>query len=985
MASTLKGDYDGLPNCTDCQDPAFIARWNAALREFQAARTSLVNTMATVRTGMNPLGIFDNDAPLYFGDPQGTNSRYFAGSDYLLDGWAVPAVATAQTSLNAARDAWVAQQNSLVQDEEAQANRAHYVDQLKSTYASKILNNCGPLEGGQLGEADVLDAVKNGQIDLDTCYINPSCLGTDDVSNAAIRHQVIKQSFNADVATFNLCMWDQLKDAAPSMNPPLLPQSRIPPNNLSGGLGSPQQKVDLLTLIHPTATSFLHTQTPETGYTDISCFLEGTENQVIPRCDCGDDSGSALPSDNANACNAKTGCWTVCGPKKCQGPMGVQVCTDNTCTPEHPQGCTYPNNCLFRRDFMATNPQYHGRPPSESEMIPDMGFETHPWTQVTTQQVGNSVIVTTGLPRRTTGQNCKIPADYFYGYVPDSWHYQDLSLVLPAQWLQAYVTCSSGAKITDVMSTPGLDADVRYPFADSPLPVPEMADTCFSGAMGTSARTLRGAALQLKHSQETVSANAGHLDDVFNLCLKDKDNAQKAAEAHKAELTAWEVLGVAAAVVAAAAATYVTAGAAAPGLAAAAGYTGAAATAAAATITTGVTAAAVLSTGIGGFLAIQREQINENIAKLEAQFANDNTVQSCWNEYRQTLRNMAGLETEIEQASNTVTVEAGNLGRLKDENQQAFQDGEAKLTIEQGRKYGSYAHSYWFDDKVSRFRTEFEWSRKLTYLAMLAVEYEFQQSLPYRGDVLTAANPDKLEQVVLGLKQEQISRTVNGRRPESASTVISLRDDVLTIDDRSQITIAGERNWTPAQRFEGRLRNGGYAYYASDGTYLGQGVPFDLAPQGILEDRCGERMWRVTATIQGDGLSDTTPNAPILLLKSNTFSSQWCDTGGADIPGMQSSSVHPTTQLFRPGDSPVTSDATGFTPALMYPWFNIRRTDFYKQTYQDGSSEELAGRGLYGQYVLLFPKQLLDSGFPLEKVEDVLLRIDYLSVDNLPQ
>jgi hypothetical protein len=44
----------------------------------------------------------------------------------------------------------------------------------------------------------------------------------------------------------------------------------------------------------------------------------------------------------------------------------------------------------------------------------------------------------------------------------------------------------------------------------------------------------------------------------------------------------------------------------------------------------------------------------------------------------------------------------------------------------------------------------------------------------------------------------------------------------------------------------------------------------------------------------------------------------------------------------------------------------------------------LAGRGLYGDYVLLFPKELQDKGFPLDRVEDILLRVDYLSIDNLP-
>jgi hypothetical protein len=122
-----------------------------------------------------------------------------------------------------------------------------------------------------------------------------------------------------------------------------------------------------------------------------------------------------------------------------------------------------------------------------------------------------------------------------------------------------------------------------------------------------------------------------------------------------------------------------------------------------------------------------------------------------------------------------------------------------------------------------------------------------------------------------------------------------------------------------------------------------------------------------------------------LLLKRNSFSSQWCASNDSDRPPMQSGAIYPSEQLFRPGAVAAADDATSFTPALLNPWFNIRKTDFYKSSYQDGASEELAGRGLYGDYVLLFPKQVLDAGFPIDKVEDVLLRIDYLSVDNLSQ
>jgi hypothetical protein len=153
---------------------------------------------------------------------------------------------------------------------------------------------------------------------------------------------------------------------------------------------------------------------------------------------------------------------------------------------------------------------------------------------------------------------------------------------------------------------------------------------------------------------------------------------------------------------------------------------------------------------------------------------------------------------------------------------------------------------------------------------------------------------------------------------------------------------------------------------------------------GALVNRCAERLWRVTATVQGDGLSARDPSAAVFLLKRNSFQSQWCQ-GRGDKSLMQSSSIQPSRDLFRPGDIREPKDESGaWTAALLYPWFNVRRADFYKVQYRDGASEELAGRGLYGDYVLLFPKELVERGFPLDRVEDVLVRFDYLSVDNLP-
>jgi len=136
-----------------------------------------------------------------------------------------------------------------------------------------------------------------------------------------------------------------------------------------------------------------------------------------------------------------------------------------------------------------------------------------------------------------------------------------------------------------------------------------------------------------------------------------------------------------------------------------------------------------------------------------------------------------------------------------------------------------------------------------------------------------------------------------------------------------------------------------------------------------------------------DNLSPLEPGTPLTLLKKNTFYSQYC-RGHGGTEKHQVNSIPPSNQLFSGAVSGTPEETTAYTAAAMYPWFNVRRIDFYSSDYTKGASEELAGRGLYGDYILLFPNQILDKAsknpFPLENVEDVLLRVDSLSVDNLP-
>ena len=140
------------------------------------------------------------------------------------------------------------------------------------------------------------------------------------------------------------------------------------------------------------------------------------------------------------------------------------------------------------------------------------------------------------------------------------------------------------------------------------------------------------------------------------------------------------------------------------------------------------------------------------------------------------------------------------------QNKQKYAEGAAAIARESGRPFAGYAHHYWLDEKVQRFKKEFDWAKRLTYLASRAVEYEFQESLPLAAPILTATHPDQLEDAVRVLQQEQAGRSINRRRPEEQSVVLSVRDDILRITDQTAVQ-SGFRVWSAAQRFEGRLRD----------------------------------------------------------------------------------------------------------------------------------------------------------------------------------
>jgi hypothetical protein len=777
------------------QPSAVQDRWNTMLGDLRGLREDVRRLAGKLAEGHNPLGIDENDLPIYFGDPSGVNSQYFASSDYLLSQWAIPAVTAAEASITAARDAWIQARNSAIQDRMTQTQRDQRVDDLKATQGQKIIDNCGLTN---IASQDVLDAFEGGtangtQLNLQSCFIDPTCLAKAGLNDSSITNNVSLQQ-----QAFALCLLNQT----------------------AGYRNLPQ----------PIAT----------------CASDGKIENGCQISDLYQDYNSSLvPASVAQI--AELACETKLGGRT---PLPTAQDLVGSLDP----------SC------------YRGKMGAAALQI--------------------------------------IAAQQDIDIARQNWETAQQTFQLDTTYCEQVEKAEDGAeqRAMDLANTLATLSLAKLE-ADEAANAASQASSFLSGLgqMATNPGGAIGAALNGIVASDTVGLKNQSLD-----AQHDMDMAQ--------------------------------------------------------------------------------QQYNEAMAIKQA----SDTIRTCWHQVDISQLAIASAFAQIARRGTDATTGMEQFTTAMNENLQALRQGSSDVKREQSRFVSTVAFHYWVSDKIDRFNKDFAWAKRMVYLAMRAVEYEFQQSLGLRSTILTASHPDQLLDAVNALQQEQGTRTINRRRPSEDSIVLSLRDDVLGLVDHSSDP-SGEKQLTPMRGLQQRLTDPKFAVTDKSGNWLGQGIPFSLGPQAALNYRCGERLWRITATVQGDALSDSQPGVSLLILKRNTFGSQWCQ-GLGDGSKFQYASLQPNRNLFaQNGTSTPDSEANGFSTALIYPWFNIRRTDFYKETYQDGASEELAGRGLYGDYILLFPRDVLEGtsnngdacvstthAFPLNQVEDVLIRFDYLSVDNLP-
>jgi hypothetical protein len=338
-------------------------------------------------------------------------------------------------------------------------------------------------------------------------------------------------------------------------------------------------------------------------------------------------------------------------------------------------------------------------------------------------------------------------------------------------------------------------------------------------------------------------------------------------------------------------------------------------------------------------------------------------------------------------------------------------EGHVALVRAESRRVPPLATDFWLNEHVESYRDHLRQARRVVYLALLGAEYEFQFTSGSRDDVLAARTPDELASVLDDLRAVTATGTVGGGSPSDMFTVVSLRDALLQMFDRTEMP-PGWHSMNQSQRFRVLLASDVYASYDEDGSYLGQEIPFSLSPLGTLGlgdsqgipllsgTRCAERLWSVNASLLShtphifEGSDTTFTN--IQLRQRNTFYSQWCNPPGDDP--LQVASTRPSRNLFLDPlsyedsmgegrmtvDSSASDDVNAYTTAEIQAYFNVERAELESEDYSAGDSQELAGRGLFGDYALFFPASILSidggNGLRLDNVSDVLLRFEYVSV-----
>jgi hypothetical protein len=521
---------------------------------------------------------------------------------------------------------------------------------------------------------------------------------------------------------------------------------------------------------------------------------------------------------------------------------------------------------------------------------------------------------------------------------------------------------------------------------------------CFRGSMGATAIAVQSAAREIEIARAEIEELTASYDIALQTCILARgyyDQMESALDAHNRTMHTFAAVKLASQVVAHAAAAVKDSCAMSNPFSMGWGVAGA------------IAEAAALSVVDGMDYAMEEAERAHGASMAVLDHALEDAT--CRNDATMHLVGMKAAHLRAKQAMLNLAQTSVDFESLKTNLRALLVEGHASVENEVRRRVDPMATDFWLAERVEIYRDYLRHARRAVYLATLATEYEFQYTSGERSAVLSARTPAQLQTSIDHLRAVAMTGTVGGALPANLFTVVSLQGHLLQMADRSAFA-EGWHALSPAERFQVWLNSPANAVYDQTGRYLGQEVYFTIQPLGTIGlgdpsgvpilagTDCAERLWSVNASLVGPDIHQGGGTfTRVVLRKRNTFYSQWCSASGRDTP-FQVASTRPSINLFldpynveesmtpstpQPDRTSV-DEVNAYSDARISAYFNVSRAALEDESYFNGDSQELAGRGLYGDYALFFPRETLSvagsDGLLLNRIEDVLLRLDYVSV-----
>lgn len=165
LVSVIEGEAAHLASAPGTSSAPWYPRYQADLTVLGANRAKVMQELQLLSDCRNPLGIPEEELPLFVGQAVGAADRFFASTHFLV-GLANAEITAATTALTSAQNAYNAQVTADFTRHLSSVDQQQNIEKLKVSYDGVLRRYCGAPSGTRL-----VDGFMAGTLDASNCFI----------------------------------------------------------------------------------------------------------------------------------------------------------------------------------------------------------------------------------------------------------------------------------------------------------------------------------------------------------------------------------------------------------------------------------------------------------------------------------------------------------------------------------------------------------------------------------------------------------------------------------------------------------------------------------------------------------------------------------------------------------------------------------------------------------------------------------------------